>query len=313
MGRASAGTRPVIFTTESSLGAFPQYMSANNTVHIATESYGGHYGPIFASHIQSQNTRIANKTPSLETAKTINLKSLIIGNGFYDSKTQCPPVTPTTSRHTITSYKPNSSTSTAASKSGCLDQQDACNSGPGANTSANNAVCAAADTFCVANVEDFFDVNIGRIAPDPFPPTFYYDYLNSPKLQAAIGASTNWSAVSGTVFVAFNSTGDESRDGRTLIIPALKTLSEQGVTVILYAGDLDYDSNWLGGQEIAPMAKVKDFGTAGFSKDHYERWNRTWASQQAGLFSFSRIYEAGHEATFYQPLMTYTLFERALM
>jgi hypothetical protein len=83
--------------------------------------------------------------------------------------------------------------------------------------------------------------------------------------------------------------------------------------VILYAGDLDYDSNWLGGQEIAPMAKVKDFGTAGFSKDHYERWNRTWASQQAGLFSFSRIYEAGHEATFYQPLMAYTLFERALM
>jgi hypothetical protein len=77
-------------TLQGFIGAFPQYMSANNTVHIATESYGGHYGPIFASHIQSQNTRIANKTPSLETAKTINLKSLIIGNGFYDSKTQYP-------------------------------------------------------------------------------------------------------------------------------------------------------------------------------------------------------------------------------
>jgi hypothetical protein len=28
--------------------------------------------------------------PGLETAKTINLKSLIIGNGFYDPKTQYP-------------------------------------------------------------------------------------------------------------------------------------------------------------------------------------------------------------------------------
>jgi carboxypeptidase C (cathepsin A) len=65
-------------------------MSANNTVHIATESYGGPYGPIFASYIQSQNTLIANKTPGLDTAKAINLKSLIIGNGFYDFQTQYP-------------------------------------------------------------------------------------------------------------------------------------------------------------------------------------------------------------------------------
>lgn len=70
------------------MGAFPQYTSMNNTVHIATESYGGHYGPIFSSYIQSQNALIASKTPGLETAKTINLKSLIIGDGFYDSKTQ---------------------------------------------------------------------------------------------------------------------------------------------------------------------------------------------------------------------------------
>lgn len=75
-------------TIQGFMGAFPQYMSANNTVHIATESYGGHYGPIFASYIQSQNALIANKTAGLDTAKTINLKSLIIGDGFYDSKTQ---------------------------------------------------------------------------------------------------------------------------------------------------------------------------------------------------------------------------------
>jgi hypothetical protein len=56
--------------------------------------------------------------------------------------------------------------------------------------------------------------------------------------------------------------------------------------VILYAGDLDYDSNWLGGQEIAPMAKVKDFGTAGFSKDHYERWESHMGKSTSWTFFF---------------------------
>jgi carboxypeptidase C (cathepsin A) len=114
------------------------------------------------------------------------------------------------------------------------------------------------------------------------------------------------------VLIAFNSTGDESRDGRTLILPALKTLSEQGVTVLLYAGDLDYDSNSLGGQEIVRLANVKDFNIAGFENITTSDGIVHGQVKQARLFSFSRIYEAGHEAAFYQPLVTYTLFERAL-
>lgn len=70
------------------MGEFPQYVSVNNSVHIVTESYGGYYGPIFSSYIQTQNALIANKTAGFDQAKTINLKSLIIGDGFYDSQTQ---------------------------------------------------------------------------------------------------------------------------------------------------------------------------------------------------------------------------------
>jgi hypothetical protein len=81
---------------------------------------------------------------------------------------------------------------------------------------------------------------------------------------------------------------------------------------MLYAGDLDYDSNWLGGQETARIANVKDFSTAGFTNITISDRIVHGQAKQAGLFSFSRIYEAGYEAAFYQPLITYMLFERAL-
>lgn len=40
-------------TLQGFAGAFPQYVS--NGVYFATESYGGHYGPIFARYIVEQN------------------------------------------------------------------------------------------------------------------------------------------------------------------------------------------------------------------------------------------------------------------
>ncbi|CDW98650.1 hypothetical protein [Sporisorium scitamineum] len=35
------------------MGAFPQYLRED--FHFATESYGGHYGPVFNKYIQEQN------------------------------------------------------------------------------------------------------------------------------------------------------------------------------------------------------------------------------------------------------------------
>jgi len=81
---------------------------------------------------------------------------------------------------------------------------------------------------------------------------------------------------------------------------------------MLYVGDADYDSNWIGGQEIARMASVKGFDTAGFTNITTSDGIVHGQVKQAGLFSFSPIYEAGHEGAFYQPLTTYTIFERAL-
>lgn len=77
-----------------------------------------------------------------------------------------------------------------------------------------------------------------ELKPDPFPYSFYVSYLNSPKVQAAIGAYQNFSESSNSVYQAFTATGDDNREIGT--IEALRALIKQNVTVMLYAGDADY-------------------------------------------------------------------------
>lgn len=53
------------------MGAFPQY--SRNGFHFSTESYGGHYGPIFNGYIEEQNAK------NIPGAHKISLESVIIG------------------------------------------------------------------------------------------------------------------------------------------------------------------------------------------------------------------------------------------
>jgi len=53
-----------------------------------------------------------------------------------------------------------------------------------------NEVCSYADNFCAKQVENIFDIVTGRdeydvreFMPDAFPPEFFVDYLNTPKVQ----------------------------------------------------------------------------------------------------------------------------------
>ena len=59
---------------------FPQY--AKQDFHIAAESYGGHYAPVFAHEILDHKKR------------NINLKSVLIGNGLTDALNQYPAYRP---------------------------------------------------------------------------------------------------------------------------------------------------------------------------------------------------------------------------
>ncbi len=63
-------------TLQGFMGAFPQY--AREGVYFTTESYGGHYGPIFSEYFEEQNAK------NIKGAHNISLEGVLIGNGWYD-------------------------------------------------------------------------------------------------------------------------------------------------------------------------------------------------------------------------------------
>lgn len=73
------------------------------------------------------------------------------------------------------------------------------------------------------------------LTPDPFPYSYYVEYLNTPEVQKAIGAYQNFSESSSTVSSAFGNTGDDDRESGT--IAACQKLLAAGVQVMLYYGD----------------------------------------------------------------------------
>ena len=74
----------------------------------------------------------------------------------------------------------------------------------------------------------------------------------------------------------------------------------------------DYLCNWLGGQVVADQIKAKGYSKAGFVNISTSDGVVHGQVKQAGLFSFARIYNSGHEVPFYQPLVSLEMFKRVL-
>ncbi|KAI0444980.1 Alpha/Beta hydrolase protein [Xylaria telfairii] len=298
-------------TLQGFMGAFPQY--ARNGFHFATESYGGHYGPIFNQYIEEMNAHLPRH------AKRIQLETVLIGNGWYDPMVQYQAyynftVFPGNTYDYAPFNEANASMfyNNLYGKGNCLDRLRDC------KNTGDNAICSSADNFCANLVESVYDNVLGRdeydmreLVPDPFPYSFYTTYLNTAKVQSAIGAYTNFSS-NGAVGEAFSSTGD---DGREIgVIPALRYLVRRGITVALYAGDADYNCNWLGSEVIADTVGTSQagYGAAGYRDVATSDGVVHGQVRQAGKFSFTRFYESGHEVPFYQPLASLEFFARAI-
>lgn len=297
-------------TLQGFMGAFPQY--SRETYHFATESYGGHYGPVFNEYIELQNAK------NISGAHHIKLESVLIGNGWYD------PMLQYIAYYNFTVYPGNTydySPYNASIKAqlynnlfgpgNCVDQIKAC------YAIGTNEVCSTADTFCADVVEEVYDnvlnrdeYDIRELEPDPFPYEFYVDYLNSPKVQSAIGAYQNFSEFSNAVGNAFGTTGDDGREEGT--VQDMKKLLDQDVTVMMYTGDADYNCNWLGGEAVSKEVGQPGFTTAGYVNISTSDMIVHGQVKQSGAFSFLRIYESGHEVPFYQPLVSLEIFERAI-
>lgn len=79
-------------------------------------------------------------------------------------------------------------------------------------------------------------------------------------------------------------------------------------------GDADYICNWFGGEAVSLAVNHTDkaaFNAAGYTP-FYVDGVEYGEVREYGNFSFTRIYEAGHEVPYYQPAASLEHFRRVL-
>lgn len=310
---------------------FPQHKPNDNRISIATESYGGRYGPAFAAYFQEQNERILNGTWK-EKGQThlLHLDTLLIINGCIDRYVQWPGYPKMMYNNTygikaINESRYDEVMDNLYRKGGCLDQIEQCRNLSGAYDATNqgfnasvNKVCEAAETFCVTNIRDpYFDKDLNYYdisAPGAasFPPPWYAGWLNQPHVQEGLGVPLNWTQSNSAVSRAFRSIGDYPRPGWK---EDLACLLESGIKVTLVYGDRDYACNWYGGELLSlaiPYANATSFANAGYADVVVNDTYIGGQVRQYGNLSFTRVYQAGHEVPAYQPETAFKIFQRAL-
>ncbi|KAB5517385.1 Alpha/Beta hydrolase protein [Coniochaeta sp. 2T2.1] len=226
--------------------AFPPY--ANRDFGLFTESYGGHYGPEFASYFENQNAAIAAGTAS---AQKIDLVALGINNGWIDPVNQYKAYADfgynNTYKRLISASQYNSYVS--AYQSRCVPAMAKCT-----GLSGSNSACLSADGTCRSVVEvpiesanDFDIYDVRAPGDDPNPPETYVTYLQSSSVVMAIGAKSTYTECPSAPYTKMWNTGDSARS----YLHTLSTVVQSGIQVLVWAGDADWICNWIGNFDAA--------------------------------------------------------------
>lgn len=302
--------------------ALPQLDSklSSRVFNLATESYGGHYGPAFFNYFQQQNNLVRNGT---KKGVPLEMNSLTIINGIIDEYIQAPyyPKFAVNNTYGIVAYNQtvyDYATFATNFPGGCLAQIELCYY-TNQSTLVGQAVCSEAASMCRDNVESPYYYygqrgvyDIRHPFDDPTPPTYFIDYLNQPSVQAALGVETNYTMDANTeIYYAFQQTGDFIYMN---FIDDLEMILNSSVRVSLIYGDADYICNWFGGEAVSLAVNYTNsdkFRAAGYvpmTVDGVEYGE----TREYGNFSFTRVYEAGHEVPYYQPIAALALFNRTI-
>ncbi|KAK0648081.1 putative lysosomal protective protein precursor [Cercophora newfieldiana] len=323
---------------------FPHYKPEDDRISLWAESYGGHYGPGFMRFFQEQNDKIDKGTSDEKGAHRLHLDTLGIVNGVIDYTLQAMWGLEFGYNNTYgiqlfneTIY--NKTLHQWYRPSGCLDRIQACRAALKSHPqpyqllldTAENSTspCTNSSLECEYLMFDaLLDAGRGAYdiaAPDadPFPPPHMHGYMTDSDVLSALGVPVNFTLASIPVGTAFDAAydlllGDFLQDMADL-------LDDGGVKVHMMYGDRDFGCNWMGGEAASlavPWSRKKEFEEAGYapllvdmvgddgsgSKPGVEVKGLT---RQVGNFSFTRVFQAGHEVPAYQPQAAYEIFMRA--
>jgi cathepsin A (carboxypeptidase C) len=285
--------------------AFPA--SKSLPFSIAGESYGGHYIPIFASHIDDMN-RIAG--PDAQ----IPLESVLIGNGIFAETVQA------TSSYDISC--------TNATGIGPLLDDDVCRKMSHAvgrcefllkacENYPDPLICETAVDYCgnelqmpyVRSGRNYYDVSKPCNGPLCYPIIgSITSFLRRDSVRDAFGVnpdSPKFEACSGKVGREFSRVNDGLIDTR----PFVAKLLHSDVRVLIYVGTYDWICNFVGNERVFGSLAWK--GLADF-RYQQENNKQTWSGGlwwESGPLRYVRINGAGHMVPFDKPKAAIKLFK----
>jgi cathepsin A (carboxypeptidase C) len=288
---------------ESFFHEFPRFR--NNSFHIASESYGGHYVPAVATEIISHEER------------SFELESILIGNGYID------PILHYRSFKTMACD--DKSSHLVIDQQVCVDVERAipacealeqvCYKNP------TSLTCVEARKYCQSNVlQPFVDAGVNvfdirkQFKNDSMADTGYLEeYFRSHEVINAVGAKVdNFTRFNDDVIAGFTETGDEAKQFKSNLDEVLN----YGISVLLYAGDKDFICNWMSLLDIANSMNYNYHKR--FERAKLKPWyttNGTFAGQikNSGNFTFLKLFDAPHQAPREQPQVCLDMVNRWLL
>ncbi|KAH7916117.1 Alpha/Beta hydrolase protein [Hygrophoropsis aurantiaca] len=289
---------------------------AGRSLHLAGESYGGRYLPVFASEIYDKN-----KVAESEGRPSLNLKSIMIGNGITDISTlyegryqiECGTAAldvPFQQISTCVRIKSALPRCQALMRNSCIDQFDHMN-------------CGAAVQFCDnemttaywASGRNVYDVSMVCKEQDLCYPdeNAVADFLDLTSTRQMLGAESpgKFTVCSNTVGRNFVSHLDKWAHHTQHYVAELL---ERDIRVLIYAGTYDYQCNWIANKLW--VDKLEWSGRTAYAGQTWRDWlvdgHTAGATKKAGGLTFATILGAGHMVPHDKPAEAQAMVSRWL-
>ncbi|KAH7882369.1 Alpha/Beta hydrolase protein [Phlebopus sp. FC_14] len=311
------------------LTRFPKYSKL--PFHIAAESYGGTYAPNIANVIYTENKKVSSVSANNNLVK-INLASVIIGNGMTDNYIQMASIPDYLCEGPYPIYDDPEGPQCTALRSKvptCQRLIKACY-----NFNSRFA-CVPAVLYCSTQLyapiqQSGLNPYDARRPCDPEQDgalcyeelTWIETWMNDPKVKAALGVNPDikFESCNMAVNQAFTLQGDSMHNTPAL----LPEMINDGVRLLVYAGDADMMCNYIGNERWLEVLDTKFLDE--FTSAPTEQWVTMQSGKVAGTVrsaggggsgagnvTFVAVYEAGHMVPYDQPEAALDMFTRWLM
>ncbi|KAJ8768608.1 hypothetical protein K2173_023512 [Erythroxylum novogranatense] len=260
----------------------PQF--AKNDFYITGESYAGHYIPAFAARVHQGNKN--------KKGIHINLKGFAIGNGLTNPSIQYQAYTDYALENKLIQQSDHDWIN------GMIPdcQQAIKDCGSDGESACENAFYVCTRIF--NEVINYYDIRKKCEGNLCYDFSNMENFLNRKTVRDALGVGNrDFVSCSSEVYDAM------IRDWMKNLEVGIPALLEDGINVLIYAGDQDLICNWLGNSRWVHAMKwsgQKEFAIAS-TVPFFSEGQEAGQLKSHGPLSFLKVYKAGHMVPMDQP------------